>query len=142
MEYKITPRFLPTVDLIQFVTTSKLAAKKCHTEMYSRIPHDYTCEQATKNGHLGILKWLRAQDPPRPWDKKSCYRAAYNGHLDVLKWARNQDPSSSWDEKWMKDAAWGGQLEVLQWLRAQNPPCPWYPKVYHEAATRDRKSVV
>ena len=37
-------------------------------------------------GHLEILKWLRAQDPPCPWDNTTCYFAAKRGHLEILKW--------------------------------------------------------
>lgn len=36
------------------------------------------------------LKWLRAQEPPCPWDGETCGWAARGGHLEVLRWARAQ----------------------------------------------------
>ena len=45
-----------------------------------------TCSNAAKGGHLDVLKWLRSQDPPCPWNKETCRYAALSGHLDVLKW--------------------------------------------------------
>jgi len=41
---------------------------------------------------LDVLQWLRSQEPPCPWDKRTCYAAAMYGHLDVLQWLRTQDP--------------------------------------------------
>jgi hypothetical protein len=36
---------------------------------------------------LALLQWLRAQDPPCPWDADTCYAAAgAEGHTDVLEW--------------------------------------------------------
>jgi hypothetical protein len=85
----------------------------------------WACARATQNGHLEIVQWLRAQDPPCPWDIWVCAFAAENGHLDVLKWLRSQDPPCPWDERVCAFAARNGHLNVLQWVRAQKPPCPW-----------------
>lgn len=66
-------------------------------------------------GHsqLEVLQWLRAQNPPCPWDEGSCARAAEGGHL-----------------------------EVLQWLRARSPPCPWNEWSCARAASRSRLGVL
>jgi hypothetical protein len=83
------------------------------------------CTVAAANGHLDVLRWLRTQDPPCPWNEWVCCYAAQNGHLDVLKWLRAQDPPCPWNEWVCCYAAQNGQLDVLKWLRAQDPPCPW-----------------
>ena len=59
--------------------------------------------------------------PPGYLDWESYGWAAEGGHLDVLKWVRSQDPPCPWDEGTCQEAAEGGHLEVLKWLRAQNP---------------------
>ena len=83
------------------------------------------CAYAARNGHLAVLQWARAQDPPCDWDARVCRFAAQNGHLAVLQWARAQDPPCPWDEYVCSNAASEGHLHVLQWARSQNPPCPW-----------------
>ena len=71
------------------------------------------------------VQWLRAQDPPCPWDEDTCKYAALGGHLEVLQWLREQEPPCPWDEDTCLGAADGGHLEVLKWLREQEPRCPW-----------------
>jgi hypothetical protein len=83
------PQFLPNAELLQFLPTSKLALNG-KPQIYFRIPPKYTCRGAAKNGHLEVLKWLRSQDPPCPWDKWTCTWAAKNGDLEVLKWLRSR----------------------------------------------------
>jgi hypothetical protein len=46
---------------------------------------------AAWNGHLQIVQWLRAQDPPCPWDSGAVTAAAENGHLQIVQWLRAQD---------------------------------------------------
>ncbi|GBF92792.1 hypothetical protein Rsub_05411 [Raphidocelis subcapitata] len=86
---------------------------------------EWTCSEAAGGGHLAVLQWARAQQPPCPWDKLTCSDAAGGGHLAVLQWARAQQPPCPWDEDTCTTAAHGGHLAVLQWARAQEPPCPW-----------------
>ena len=38
------------------------------------------------------MQVLRGLDPPCPWNEWTCHNAAENGHLDVLKWLRAQTP--------------------------------------------------
>ncbi|GBF93557.1 hypothetical protein Rsub_06277 [Raphidocelis subcapitata] len=87
--------------------------------------NEWTCSAAAAAGHLGVLQWLRTQRPPCPWDWETCSAAAGGGHLAVLQWARAQQPPCPWDKRTCTAAARGGQLAVLQWARAQQPPCPW-----------------
>ena len=96
---------------------------------------DTTCHAAARCGYLDVLKWLRSQDPPCPWDEETCESAAGNGHLDVLKWLRSQDPPCPWDESISTAAAGGGHLEILKWLRyTQNPPCVYSNNTCAQAA--------
>ena len=84
-----------------------------------------TCEGAALGGHLEVLKWVRSQDPPCHWDEETCAWAARDGHLDILKWMRSQDPPCPWGQWTCSKAALGGHLDVLKWVRGQDPPCPW-----------------
>ena len=43
-----------------------------------------------------MLQWLRAQEPPCPWDEDVCSKAAMNGHLEMLQWLRAQDLPEEW----------------------------------------------
>jgi len=37
-----------------------------------------------------VLKWLRSQDPPCPWNGKTCYFAEIKGKTEVLEWLRKE----------------------------------------------------
>ena len=95
-----------------------------------------TATYAMDEGHLDILKWLCAEDPPCPLNEGACAEAASAGQLEVLKWLRERDPPSPWDEGTCGWAVLKGQLEALKWLRAQNPPCPWSRDECREYASK------
>lgn len=119
------PQFLPNMDLLQFVLTSKLVNKTGNSEVYSRIPSDYTCKQAAKDGKIEILKWLRSQDPPCPWDEGCWNVAAQYGNTETLRWLKEKNcprPTDYWP---CLVAIENGYLETVKWLRAQEPPFPW-----------------
>jgi len=67
----------------------------------------YECmfAEAAEMGHLHVLQWLRAQEPPYPWNEDACYAAARDGHMGVLRWLREQDPPCPWDEEECTKAA-------------------------------------
>ena len=46
-----------------------------------KLPRD-SCDIASEEGHLEVLKWLREQGCP--WDTYTCSMAALGGHLEVL----------------------------------------------------------
>jgi hypothetical protein len=73
-----------------------------------------------------VLQWLRAQDPPCPWDERTFRRAARNGRLEVLQWLRAQDPPCPWDARALAYATEEGHDDVVAWLNAQNAPVPVY----------------
>ena len=69
-----------------------------------------------------MLEWLRAQDAP--WDASVCAAAAERGDISMLRWLRGQTPPCPWDEA-VSTAAVSMNITTLQWLRGQYPPCPW-----------------
>ena len=101
-----------------------------------------TCTAAAEGGHLAVLQWARSQPPPCPWDESTCTAAAYGGHLAVLQWARAQQPPCPWDEETCRLAARQGQLAALEWLRAQQPPCPWDKSTCIAAASGGQLAVL
>ena len=56
-----------------------------------------SCSRGRAPCPLAVLKWVRAQEPPCPWNAQSCHRAAIRGRLDVLKWLREQEPPCPWN---------------------------------------------
>jgi hypothetical protein len=87
--------------------------------------HETTVQTAAYGGHLRVLQWLGAQDPPLSWTAAVCSMAASRGHLHVLQWLRSQDPPCLWDGECCDAAAGGGLTRVLEWCRSVEPPCPW-----------------
>ena len=73
--------------------------------------------KAAEGGHLEVLKWLRSQDPPCPWDGRTCAEAAQGGHLEVLKWARSEDPPCPWSRcKCREEASRRGHQHIIDWI--------------------------
>jgi hypothetical protein len=47
------------------------------------------CWEAAQEGHWGLVRWMRAQDPPAPWDAaKMEWLATVHGQVDVADAAR------------------------------------------------------
>ena len=44
--------------------------------------------RAPAGGHLGVLQWLRSQDPPCPWDEQVLWFARDAERQDVVQWAQ------------------------------------------------------
>ena len=101
-----------------------------------------TCRDAAKSGHMDVLKWLRSQDPPCPWSDLTCSNAASKGHLDVLKWLRSQKPRCPWSEETCSNAASEGHLDVVKWLRSKKPRCPWGERTCSNAAGNSQLHVL
>lgn len=73
-----------------------------------------------------ILAWLRAQDPPCPWDEGTCSAAAWYadvGGFEVLRWLRAQDPPCPWDARTLTALAFRGTAEAFAWAYDQGAPC-------------------
>ena len=109
----------------------------------------HACLAAAAGGHLQVLQYLQALQPPCGWssdvDRAAavCKAAAGCGHLAVLQWLRAQNPPCPWQETDMcAAAAKFGHLEVLQWLRAQQQPCSWGKQVCVDAAKGGHLSVL
>ena len=73
---------------------------------------------AAQKGHLSVLKFLRGQDPPCPWDRWTPYYAAGAGHLKVFGWAvRHGCP---WDRQACRSRArTHNHPELERWIEAQ-----------------------
>jgi hypothetical protein len=82
-------------------------------------------DAAALAGHLSILQYLRAQNPPCPWSIQTCSNAALRGHVDVIEWMRSQTPPCPFNVLSCHHAAREGHLDALKCLRALSPPCPW-----------------
>lgn len=94
---------------------------------------EWVCSLAASSGHLEVLQWARAQDPPCPWSSLVCVYAVKGGHSSVLQWALTQSPPCPWSKWVCAAAAEEGDLATLQWLVAAG--CPWDPA---ECLTRAR----
>ena len=83
---------------------------------------------AIEQDDQAMLTWLRAQDPPVPWDSTVCRKAAECGNISMLAWLRGQQPPCPWDEGVTAIAATRADgvrnISTLAWLRNQQPPCP------------------
>jgi hypothetical protein len=48
------------------------------------------CSSAAEYGYLDVLRWLRSQDPPCPWNASDCLRLAEKGgHWEIVAWIRD-----------------------------------------------------
>lgn len=106
--------------------------------------NEHICAAAAFEGHFEILKWLRSQTPPCPWNEDTCAWASSGGHLEMLKWAKSQTPPCPWDMRVFSHAAAGGHLEVLEWARTQRPS-PWgfwESDVFNAAAGRGNLEIL
>lgn len=77
------------------------------------------CAAAAGKGHLGALKWLRANNCP--WSSTATEAAASNGHFELLKWAHAN--GAEWNGSVSAAAARRGDFEMLKWLQAIGCPC-------------------
>jgi len=50
--------------------------------------HAAMCRVVARRGGLDTLQWLRAQEPPCPWDGRVIVEARLNGFASVAAWAR------------------------------------------------------
>ena len=71
---------------------------------------------------LKTLQWLRAQDPPCPWDARTSSAAAQHGSLEALIWMREQNPPCPWRQLCPEYAVYSRQHIVLQWLHDNKCP--------------------
>ena len=74
---------------------------------------EYNTTWAAKNGHLEILKWIRANGGE--WTERAADYTAESGHLETLKWIRAN--GGTWTSWATNSAARNGHLETLKWIR-------------------------
>lgn len=63
--------------------------------------NEMTCTAAAQRDDMKVMKWLRAQKPPCPWDEETCVNAV--GSLSMIKWVRNQISPCPWDDRCCKE---------------------------------------
>ncbi len=93
------------------------------------------CIENDYNNNIEMLKWLRSQNPPCPWNGDVYSQAIVSNRLDILQWARSQNPPCPWSSRCCFWAVRKRRFNMLKWLRSQNPPCPWGVSVCREAAS-------
>ena len=62
------------------------------------------------------------RDAGAPWTERTCRHAAENGHLDVLRWARAADPPCPWTFMTVYEAIENNQTATLEWAIAHGAP--------------------
>lgn len=124
-------------------TTCAGAARNGHLELLKHLRANGcqwswdVCTNAARGGHLEVLKWARANGAY--WDDGlTCAAAAEGGHLDVLKWVRAN--GAHWDGLTCAAAARAGHLELLKWARANG--CEWDSRTTSNAALRGHLEVL
>ena len=87
-----------------------------------------TCAHAANThssvNNLPVLRWLRGQNPPCPWDSDVCIWAAGKGNLAILRWARALDPPCPWNYRVITAAERSCYPNVAAWARDNGCPEP------------------
>jgi len=106
------------------------------SEGTSEDDRDTACEEAALRGDLETLKALRKAG--HEWDEDTCTNAAMSGDLEILQWLRAQEPPCPWDERSVcKFAAAAGNKNVLEWLYEMRVPYPQRGINYIDASCKD-----
>ena len=71
---------------------------------------------------MEVLKWVRDQDPPCPWDEGTCASAAMYDDLHLLKWLRAEDPPCPWDEESTENAVMTDNMTIFKYLIHEGCP--------------------
>jgi hypothetical protein len=77
-------------------------------------------DEASCNGNLAVLQWLRANTMARPSSQLPMEAVIRDGRLDVVKWLHLNYPESSVDVD-LSGAAVNGHLEVVKWISSNLP---------------------
>jgi len=100
-------------------------------KLQARVPRHITLEEMTKlvtpqEYVPPMLSWLRAHDPPCPWDEETPRAVAWcasPADKVVLRWLREQDPPCPWDDDTTGALAWCGAGDTLAWALDNGAPC-------------------
>nr|UMO79004.1 hypothetical protein [Pandoravirus belohorizontensis] len=122
------------IDSMQFSVRDRARAERGRARR--RRTADHTAAAANDGTSLGTdargihgtrtLAWLRAQDPPCPWDESACSAAAWYadaGGFEVLRWLRAQDPPCPCDKHTLTALVFRGTAEAFVWACDQGAPC-------------------
>ena len=91
-----------------------IAQRVCSAKMH--VLNDKNIERyATRNGHLGILKWMYAHNKGLLlWDLD--HEACKYGHLHILKWLVSKNILRGNDPFIATSASANGRLDILKWV--------------------------
>ncbi|CAL6395180.1 unnamed protein product [Bathycoccus prasinos] len=90
----------------------------------------FACENAAKNGHLEVLKYLR-EEGKAPWGWRTACWAAHNGHLHILEYLVERK-CDKYSTAACEYAAQYGHLDCLKYLR-ETAKAPWDEEAVREA---------
>jgi hypothetical protein len=97
------------------------------SEYVQKCTEYFNITDASKNGNLENMKWLKEQGCP--WNDYTFEYAATNGNLENMKWLKEQ--GCSLNIHVFNAATENGNLENMKWLKEQG--CPWNTRIfYHE----------
>jgi len=94
-------------------------------ELWSQRP-GLACDLAALGGHLGLLRFLRADG--FDWGPDTAEHAAQHADCEMLRWACSQ--GCPWGAT-TQGAARKGHVHILEWARAAG--CPWSEGTYGAA---------
>ena len=74
---------------------------------------------AAREGHLELVKWLKANG--YPWSQYTCENAVASRNFELVKWCREN--GCEWNFRTCLEAARIGNLEMLKWCKENG--CKW-----------------
>lgn len=101
------------LDQLKYIKEKRGMSRLCDTRVIIA---------AATTGHLRVIQWLRAQNPPCPWNENVCEIAAERGHFEVLKWLRNQNPPCPWSTSTYKAAIKANHPDIAKWVEKNGCP--------------------
>ena len=81
---------------------------------------------ASKNGHVQVLEWLKNSDYEFNYDNNAIEHASFNGHVEVLEWFKNYGYNfkyylRAFNGYYLNDiifnASKNGHVQVLEWFK-------------------------
>jgi hypothetical protein len=81
---------------------------------------DVFSEAARRRDGAAMLQWLRAA--ACPWSEEVCLAAAGSGNLEALQWLRAQEPPCPWDGRLLQLARARRLDDVAEWAAASGCP--------------------
>lgn len=104
-------RFVVSKDTSELKFTNLLLRARNSTPSFPFT--EWTASTVVEKNNLPLLQWLRAQDPPCPWNANVTNTAATKGFLEILDWSYSEGCPLS--KGVCSEAASNGHLDCLQY---------------------------